>query len=184
MKKYLKTIILIISLIILSLIIFNYFNNNTENIETTVNDLKETSIPGTIEISNPIFKNKGLNTNPYEIIAKKGIQIKSDIELYEVFGKFTNDNNELIYIKADKGFYSQSSQLIELTGNVLIYDDMGNETSTRTAVINIDSRTMNLKDDIVTVSGTSTIKSNSSVVDEKDNIIVYSGNVKVKIENK
>ena len=184
MKKYLKTMILIILLIILSLIIFDYFDNDAENLETTVNDLKETSIPGTIEISNPIFKNKGLNTNPYEIIAKKGIQTKSDIELYEVFGKFTNDNNELIYIEADKGFYSQNSQLIELIGNVLIYDNMGNKTSTRAAVINIESRTMNLTDDIVSVSGTSTIKSNLSAVDEKNNIIVYSGNVKVKIKNK
>ena len=49
----------------------------------------------TIEISNPIFKNKGLNTNPYEISAKKGIHIKNDIELYVVFGKFTNDNSEI-----------------------------------------------------------------------------------------
>ena len=184
MKKYLKTIIFIILLIILSLIIFNYFYNDTENLEKAVNDLKETSIPGNIEISNPIFKNKGLNTNPYEITAKKGIHIKNDIELYEVFGKFTNDNNELIYIKADKGFYNQNNQSIELIGNVLIYDEMGNKTSTNTAVIDIDSRKMNLTDDIVSISGTSIIKSNSSVVDEKNNSIVYSGNVKVKIENK
>ena len=184
MKKYLKNIILIILLIILSLIIFNYFYNDTKNIEKTVSDLKETSIPGTIEISNPIFKNKGLNTNPYEITAKKGIHIKNDIELYEIFGKFTDDNSKLIYIKADKGFYSQNTQSIELIGNVLIYDDMGNKTSTNNATIDIDSRKMNLTDDIVSVSGTSTIKSNSSVVDEKNNSIVYSGNVKVRIENK
>ena len=184
MKKYLKTIILIILLIILSLIMFNYFYNDTEILDMSVNDIKEKSVPGTIEISNPIFKNKGLNTNPYEITAKKGIHIKNDIELYVVFGKFTNDNSELIYIKADKGFYNQNSQSIELIGNVLIYDDMGNKTSTNTAIMDIDSRKMNLTDDIVSVSGTSIIKSNSSVIDEKNNSIVYSGNVKVKIENK
>ena len=184
MKKYLKIIVLIILLIILSLIMFNYLYNDAENLETTVNDLKETPIPGTIEISNPIFRNKGLNTNPYEITAKKGIHIKKDIELYEVFGKFTNDNSELIYIKADNGFYNQNNQSIKLIGNVLIYDEMGNTTSTNTAIIDINSRKMNLTDDIVSVSSTSTIKSNSSVVDEKNNSIVYSGNVKVKIENK
>ena len=184
MRKYLNKIIIIILLIILSLIVLNYFNNDSKMLETKVNNLKETSTPGTIEISNPVFKNKGLNTNPYEIAAKKGIHIKNNIELYEVFGKFTYDNNELIYIKADKGFYSQSNQSIELIGNVLIYDDMGNKTSTNTAIMDIDSRKMNLTDDIVSVSGTSTIKSNSSVIDEKNNSIVYSGNVKVKIENK
>jgi LPS export ABC transporter protein LptC len=184
MRKYLNKIIIIILLIILSLIVLNYFNNDSKMLETKVNNLKETSTPGTIEISNPVFKNKGLNTNPYEITAKKGIHIKNDIELYVVFGKFTNDNSELIYIKADKGFYNQNNQSIELIGNVLIYDDIGNKTTTNTAIIDIDNKIMNLTDNIVSVSGTSTIKSNSSVIDEKNNSIVYSGNVKVKIENK
>ena len=184
MKKYLNSIIIFILLIIFSLIIFNYFDNDSEKLGTRVNDLKETSIPGSIEISNPIFKNKGLNTNPYEIIAKKGVQIKNDIELHEIFGKFIKDNGELIYIKSDKGFYSQNNQVIELIGNVLIYDEMGNKTSTNIAIIDIDDRKMNLTDNIVTVSGTSIIKSNSSFVDEKNNTIIYSGNVKVKIKNK
>ena len=184
MRKYLNQIIIIISIIILSLIILNYFNNKSEKIETRVNDLKNISVPGTIEISNPIFKNKGLNTNPYEIIAKKGVQIKNNIELYEVFGKFTNDNNELIYIKADKGLYNQNNQTIELIGNVIAYDDVGNKTSTKIAIIDIDNKKMNFTDEVISISGTSIIKSNSSVVDEKNNTITYSGNVRVKIENK
>ncbi len=184
MRKYLNQIIIIISIIILSLIILNYFNNKSEKIETRVNDLKNISVPGTIEISNPIFKNKGLNTNPYEIIAKKGVQIKNNIELYEVFGKFTNDNNELIYIKADKGLYNQNNQTIELIGNVIAYDDVGNKTSTKIAIIDIDNKKMNFTDEVISISDTSIIKSNSSVVDEKNNTITYSGNVRVKIENK
>ena len=184
MKKYLNKINAVSLLIISGLATFYYFNNNSILLEAELNNLKENSIPGTNEISNPIFKNKGLNTNPYVIMAKKGIQIKNDIELHEVFAKFTNDNNELIYIKADKGFYNQNDQSIELMGNVLIYDDIGNKTTTNTAIIDIDNKIMNLTDNIVSVSGTSTIKSNSSVIDEKNNSIVYSGNVKVKIENK
>ena len=67
-----------------------------------------------IEISKPTFKNKGLNTDPYEISADRGIQIDQDIELYNIFAKFTDKNEKLIYITADKGFYSQDIQLIEL----------------------------------------------------------------------
>ena len=184
MKKYLNKIAMIILLIILGLIVFNYFNNDSEKLKTKVNNLKNPLNPGIIEISNPIFKNKGLNTNYYEIIAKKGFQIKNNIELYEIFGKFINDNDELIYIKANKGLYNQNDQEIELIGDVLIYDEIGNKTSTKNANIDIDNKTINLSKDVVSISGTSVIESNSSVVDEKNNTIIYSGNVKVKIENK
>ena len=184
MRKYLNKIIIIILLIILSLIIISYFDNNSAKLETKVNNLKKVSTPGTIEISNPIFKNKGLNTNYYEIIAKKGVQIKNDIELYEVFGKFTNDKDELIYIKAGKGLYSQSTEVIELTGNVLIYDDLGNKTSTKSAIIDITNKKINLSDNVVSTSGTSVIESNSSLVDEKNNTVTYTGNVRVRINDK
>ena len=184
MKKYLSKKIIIILLIILSLIVLNYFDNDLKTLETKVNDLKETSTPGTIEISNPVFKNKGLNTNPYEIIAKKGIQIKNNIELYEVFGTFTNDNGEIIYVKADKGLYNQINQTIELVDNVMIYDDIGSKTSAKFTLIDIDNKKMHFIDEVVSVSDASIIKSNSSIVDEKNNTIVYSGNVRIKVKNR
>ena len=184
MKKYLNKIIIIILLIILSLIVLNYFNNDSKMLETKVNNLKETSAPGTIEISNPVFKNKGLNTNSYEITAKKGIQIKNNIELYEVFGTFTNDKGEKIYVKADKGLYNQINQTIELLDNVTIYDDIKNKTSAKFAIIDIEDKKINFKDEVISVSDASIIKSNSSVVDEKNNTIVYSGNVRVKVKDK
>ena len=184
MKKYLNKIIIIISLIVLSLVIFNYFYSDSEKFETKVNNLKKKSVPGIIEITKPVFKNKGLKTNPYEIIATKGIQNENDIELYEVFGKFTNDDSKLIYVKADKALYSQNKQTIKLIDNVLIYDDIGNRTSTKIAIIDMDNKKINLMAGVVSISDTSIIKSNASIVDEKNNTIVYSGNVKVKIENK
>ena len=118
------------------------------------------------------------------IIAKKGIQIKNNIELYEVLGTFTNDNGEIVYVKADKGLYNQINQTIELIDNVTIYDDMENKTSAKFAIIDIDNKKMNFIDEVISVSDTSIIKSNSSVVDEKNNTIVYSGNVRVKVKDR
>ena len=184
MNKYLNKINAISLLIIAGLVTFYYFNNNSILLEAELNNLKENSIPGTNEISNPIFKNKGLNTNPYVIMAKKGIQIKNDIELHEVFAKFTNDNNELIYIEASKGFYSQNNETIKLSGNVSVYDDKGNQTSTKNAIIDIENKKIKLFNNVISISGKSIIKSNSSVVDEKNSKITYTGDVKVKIENK
>ena len=168
MKKYLNKIVIFILLSIVCLVIFNYSSNDINKLETKIKDFDEKSTSGAIEIINPTFKSKGINTDLYEISAEKGIQIKNNLELYKIIGKF-NNNDKLVFIKADKGFYRQNDQIIELLENVLIYDDMGNKTLTNNATIDIDSRKMNLTDDIVSVSGTSTIKSNSSVVDEKNN---------------
>ena len=188
MKKYINKIIIAFFLMILSFVIFNYFEYffyyDLDKLETNINDFKDQSTPKANEISNPIFKNKGLNTNFYEIGATKGVQIKNDIELYEVVGKFTNDDGELIFIKANTGIYSQNSQIIKLIEDVLIYDEFGNKTSTKSAIIDIDKKKINLSEDVVSISSNSIIKANSSLVDEKNSTIIYSGNVTVKIEIK
>ena len=184
MKKYLNTIIIIILFIALSIIVFYYFNDDLRKIENKVEVFKGKSLSGITEILNPTFKNKGINTNPYEISAEKGIQIKNDIELHKVVGKFTDDKDRLIYINANKGIYSQKNQIIELIGNVVIFDNLGNKTTTSKAIMNLENKKINLLEEVVSISNTSTIKSDSSILDDKNKIVIYTGNVKVKIENK
>jgi len=184
MRKYLNGLVAITLLVALSLIFFDYSDNDSDNLETKLSEFNDRSSPDIIEISNPTFKNKGLNTNFYEIKAKKGIQINQNIELYEINGKFTDDNNELFFIKSDKGLYSQINQIIDLLGNVLISDEFGNITSTDSAIINIENRKIRLLNKVVSISNTSIIKSDSSIIDEANGIIIYTGNVRVKIENK
>ena len=184
MRKYLNGLVAITLLVALSLIFFDYSDNDSDNLETKLSEFNDRSSPDIIEISNPTFKNKGLNTNFYEIKAKKGIQINQNIELYEINGKFTDDNNELFFIKSDRGLYSQINQIIDLLGNVLISDEFGNITSTDSATINIENRKIRLLNKVVSISNTSIIKSDSSIIDEANGIIIYTGNVKVKIESK
>ena len=184
MKRYLNIIVVVFLLIALYLIYFNYTDDNKGKLETELNNLGKSTVPGTIQMSNPTFKSKGLDINPYIIRAKKGIQVGEDIELYEIVGEFKNKNEESLYINADKGLYNQKNQTIELISNVLIYDELGNKTSTKNAFIDIDEKKITLTKDVVSTSNTSTIESNSSVVDEINNTIIYSGNVKVRIENK
>ena len=184
MNKYFATITIIIFFVLLCFVIFYFNKNDTSQLETEINSLNENLTPGVIEIVNPTFVNKGLDENPYEIAAKKGVQINDDIELYIVTGKFTDKDKKLIYISADKGYYSQNQQVIELTGNVLMYDDLGNKTSTENAIIDIDIKKVVLTNKVISVTDTSEIKSNSSIVDDENDLITYTGNVKVKINNK
>ena len=181
MKKYLNISIIIITIIILSIFYLNYRSSNEVQINKFMDETKD---PDAIEILNPKFKNKGLNINPYEISAKEGIQIGENIELYSIDAKFTDKNNKLININADKGLYNQKDQIIHLSGNILMYDTLDNKTLTEKAVIEIKNKKIFLLDNVVSISGTSIIESNSSIVDDIKKTITYTGNVKVKIENK
>lgn len=184
MNQYLKKLSVIILLIILIIIILNYYSDESNDFSDRSKEIISNSRPGVTEILNPTFKNRGLDSNPYEINAKKGLQIGQDIELLEVFGKFSNDDNELFYINSDKALFSQIDQTIDLVGNVLIYDDFGNNTSTNNATIDLDNKKIFLLSEVISKSNNSLIQSNKSTVDKKNNTITYTGNVKVKIDNK
>ena len=184
MNKYFTIITIFIFFFLLCLVIFNFSKDDTSQLDAEIDSLNKNLTPGVIEILNPTFVNKGLDENPYEIAAKKGIQINEDIELYSVTGKFTDKDKKLIYMSADKGYYSQNQQVIELTGNVLMYDDLGNKTSTENATIDIEIKKVVLTNKVISVTDTSEIKSNSSIVDDENSLITYTGNVKVKIKNK
>ena len=136
MKKYLNISIVVI-LLVISIFYLNYSSTNEIKISKNFIDLSKTEDPDTIEILNPTFKNKGLNISPYEISAKKGIQIGENIELYTIDAKFTDENSKLININADKGFYNQKDQIIHLEGNVLMYDTLDNKTLTEKATLSI-----------------------------------------------
>jgi len=82
MNKYFTIITIFIFFVLLCLVIFNFNKDDTSQLEAEIDSLNENLTPGVIEILNPTFVNKGLDENPYEIAAKKGIQINEDIELY------------------------------------------------------------------------------------------------------
>ena len=184
MNKYFTIITIFIFFVLICFIIFNFNKDDTSQLEAEIDSLNENLTPGVVEILNPTFVNKGLDQNPYEIAAKKGIQINEDIELYTVTGKFTDKDKKLIYISADKGYYNQNQQVIELAGNVLMHDDSGNKTSTENATIDIEIKKVVLTNKVISVTETSEIQANSSIVDDENSLITYTGNVKVKIKNK
>jgi hypothetical protein len=184
MKKYLNIKTVIILLIILSIFYLNYSSTNEIKVINNYKDLSKTEDPDAIEILNPTFKNKGLNISPYEISAKKGIQIGENIELHTIDAKFTDENNKLVNINADKGFYNQKDQVIHLVGNVLVYDALDNKTLTEKATIEIMNKKIFFLDKVISISDTSIIESNSSIIDDINKTITYTGNVKVKIVNK
>jgi hypothetical protein len=180
-----SNIIIILSVLssILILLYIIQLNQKSNNLETELKNFDKTSATDIREISNPIFKSKGLESNSYTIEADRGIQDDGYIELYNVKAEFEGENNKIFYVSADKGIYKQQYETIELIKNVLILDELKNKTSTNKAVIELNIKKITLLEEVVSVTSKAYISSNSSILDELNNTITYLGNVKAQIEN-
>jgi hypothetical protein len=182
-----KVINIIIFLSVLSTFIALMYifqqDGSQNNLEKELKNFNKNSSTNINEISNPIFKSKGLETNSYTIKADKGIQDDDYIKLFNVKAELEGENNKVLYVSANKGLYRQKYETIELIGNVVILDELKNKTSTNKALIDVNAKKINLLEEVVSISKKSYISSNSSILDEKTNTITYSGNVIVRIEN-
>lgn len=168
-----------ISIISVSIYIFAHNSNISKNTNTKLEFIPDISSSNKVEISNPTFKSKGLNSNPYQISALKGIQIEDDLELTEIKGKFQNNEGEFFYIKADLGYYSEKNHKVKLVGNVSINDEYGNMTSSREALIQINDKKVNFIDEVISVRNQIEIKANASTIDDINKTLTYTENVKI-----
>ena len=178
--------ILIILSVLSSILILLYIfqiNQKSNNLETELKNFDKTSSADIREISNPIFKSKGLESNSYTIEADKGIQEDGYIELYNLKAEFEGENDKIFYVSANKGIYKPQHETIELIENVVILDELKNKTSTHKAVIDLNVKKITLLDEVITETSKAYISSNTSILDELNDTITYLGNVKAQIEN-
>ena len=180
-----SNIIIILSVLSSILILLYIFqiNQKSNNLETELKSFDKTSPADIREISNPIFKSRGLESNSYTIEADRGIQEDGYIKLYNVNAEFEGKDDKIFFVSADKGIYKQQHETIELIKNVVILDELKNKTSTNKAIIELNVKKITLLEEVVSVSSKATISSNSSILDELNNTITYLGNVKAQIEN-
>ena len=180
-----NVVILILTIffsIIVSIFLFQS-SRDTKTDESVLIEFDKISSSEIVEISNPVFKSKGLDTKSYIIEASRGIQNGDDIELYNIISEFEGENEKKYRVSAEKGFYNQQNETIELFKNVIIIDELYNKTSTKKALIDINEKKISLSEEVVSTSSNSSITSDYSIVDEVNNTITYFGNVKVKILN-
>ena len=180
-----SNIIIILSVLSFVLILLYIFqiNQKSNNLIKELKSFDKTSPANIREISSPIFKSKGLESNSYTIEADRGIQEDGYIELYNVKAEFEGENDKIFYVSADKGIYKQQLETIELIKNVVILDELQNKTSTNKAVLELNVKKITLLEEVITVSSKTYISSNTSILDELNDTITYLGNVKAQIEN-
>ena len=136
-----------------------------------------------IEIDNPRFTEKGLDDKIYEIKAQKGLQSEDYLELTKVEGKFKTDDSRWIFLEADKGIFSQSTNIIQLKDNIIFSTNSGESFKS-------DRATFDMKNDIVNLTKIEHMRKNNliiadqSVIQDNFSKIIYEGNVIAKINLK
>ena len=137
-----------------------------------------------IEIDNPKFSEKGLNDKVYEIKAKKGLKSENELELFTVEGKFKPEkNNKWIYLKAEKGYFSQLNNYIELKNNIIFYTDEGEKITSNQAIFDMNNDIIKLTENVNHETNEGLIISDSSEISHNFNKIIYLGNVQSIIKN-
>ncbi len=133
-----------------------------------------------IEIDNPKFSEKGLNDKAYEIKANKGFKSGENLRLETIEGKFRSNDGTWIYLKADNGNFSQTSNKITLNRNINFYTDRNESFLSDYAKYDIDKNFIELEENVKHTSDLGIITSNRSVIREFSQIL-YTGNVETKI---
>jgi len=135
----------------------------------------------TVEIKNPIFTTKSIDGNPYEIKAKKGLQRKNHLDLFDVEAKLKTNKDIWIYLNADMGTFNQLSGEIVLKSNIKIYTETDEKIFAEIAEINTNSKIITLKKNVQYQDSTIFISADSSVINSELSKVIYYGNVKSKI---
>lgn len=134
-------------------------------------------ISDSIEITNPIFTTKGVDENPYEIKAEKGVQEGDFISLHMIEGKLKNKDDIWVYLNADEGNFNQNNGVVSLFKNIIVYTDRNERIYSDFALVDTKQKIITLDKNVKYESDMGIITADHSVIKNDFSNIMYSGNV-------
>jgi len=98
----------------------------------------------TLRMVNARYYGVDTNDNPFSVTADTGAQRSNDSDLIDMeFPKadFVSKSGASVIVSADHGLYHQKTQLLDLSGNVNLYHELGYEMHTDTAQVDLKADT-------------------------------------------
>ena len=130
-----------------------------------------------VEIQNPKFYEKSLDDKAYEIKANKGFKKGENLKLLIIEGKFKTENGSWIYLKADKGAFSQSTGVVELEDKIQVYTEGDDLISSDIAKINMKNESIQFIENVEYFGPNRKISSDFSEMSGDFKNIYFEGNV-------
>jgi len=131
-----------------------------------------------LRMVNPRYTGIDRDSRPYVLTAKAATQVpRSDdlITLDAPRADLTTKSGNWVEISGDTGTYQSQPQLLDLYGDVTLYQDRGNEFHTDSAHINIPSGTANSHDPVSGQGPFGHVTAEGFMLYNRGDVIIFTG---------
>jgi lipopolysaccharide export system protein LptC len=140
------------------------------------------SISGTrIRMDAPKLSGFKKDQKSYEVTARDAVQdLKSPnvVELNKVAGRMEQEANSFVRVTADWGKFDQSSDKLDLKGDVRVRHDKGYEADLRSARVDVKSGDIDTTEPVEIRSRSGTVNADSMILRDNGKHVVFTGRVR------
>jgi len=140
-----------------------------------------------LRMFDPRYSGIDRHDRPYTITADSARQRPGPdnlIELDSPKADLTTQSGTWLALGADSGVYQPGTQLLDLFGNVELFQDRGNEFHTDTAHIDMAQGTAEGNDSVEGHGGFGTVKADGFRVSDRGDVVVFTGKVYLVLESR
>lgn len=149
-----------------------------EQISLLASDVKDMTVPDDQAMVNPRFFAVDEKGEPFNLVAKKAFELPGEtrrVRLNDIKADLLRRDNRWFALDSDVGVYSQKDDTMELSGQVYLYTETGEEIETTGAVVNMKTRDISGREKVFVRVPAGTAEADGFSVSQKGTVIRLTG---------
>lgn len=149
-----------------------------EQISLLASDVKDMAVPDDQAMVNPRFFAVDEKGEPFNLVAKKAFELPGEtrrVRLNDIKADLLRRDNRWFALDSDVGVYSQKDDAMELSGQVYLYTETGEEIETTGAVVNMKTRDISGREKVFVRMPAGTAEADGFSVSQKGTVIRLTG---------
>ncbi|HAW33452.1 MAG TPA: LPS export ABC transporter periplasmic protein LptC [Alphaproteobacteria bacterium] len=149
-----------------------------EQISLLASDIKDMAVPDDQAMVNPRFFSVDEKGEPFNLVAKKAFELPGEtrrVRLNDIKADLLRRDNRWFALDSDVGVYSQKDDTMELSGQVYLYTETGEEIETTGAVVNMKTRDISGREKVFVRMPAGSAEADGFSVSQKGTVIRLTG---------
>ena len=149
-----------------------------EQISLLASDIKDMAVPDDQAMVNPRFFSVDEKGEPFNLVAKKAFELPGEtrrVRLNDIKADLLRMDNRWFALDSDVGVYSQKDDTMELSGQVYLYTETGEEIETTGAVVNMKTRDISGREKVFVRMPAGSAEADGFSVSQKGTVIRLTG---------
>lgn len=149
-----------------------------EQISLLASDVKDIAVPDDQAMVNPRFFSVDEKGEPFNLVAKKAFELPGEtrrVRLNDIKADLLRRDNRWFALDSDVGVYSQKDDTMELSGQVYLYTETGEEIETTGAVVNMKTRDISGREKVFVRMPAGSAEADGFSVSQKGTVIRLTG---------